>query len=236
LDSSDVKAFYEKFPFPGEFKTGSKFYRFFLAPLGIKLDALRGKTILDAGCGTGEVSCSLAKSGANITAVDLSSASIARARALAKKEGLKNVNFINSDLADFNTPKRFDFVFSIGVIHHTPNPSRTFDKVAGFLKPGGLIVILLYSRYGRLLHNVRQLFKRYSSIDNAKDADLFIHPLESQHSLGEVGQWFERNGIDFVGAYPFVKNLSFWQRFKNQLLWIPIHQSSFVVAGRKRLK
>jgi len=84
------------------------------------------------------------------------------------------------------------------------------------LKPGGHIVIGLYNRYGRLLTDLRrQVFRctrgRLKWIDpilrsgllsrtqrQAWFADQYSHPHESKHTVGEVIQWFDRTGTEFV--------------------------------------
>jgi SAM-dependent methyltransferase len=42
----------------------------------------------------------------------------------------------------------FDRAYSIGVLHHTPDPRRAFDRVAAAVKPGGSLAVYLYHRYG----------------------------------------------------------------------------------------
>ena len=63
----------------------------------------------------------------------------------------KNVNFIQADI--FNLPLRegtFDFIYSLGVLHHTPDPKKAFKALPHFLKSGGEISITLYSAYQKI--------------------------------------------------------------------------------------
>ena len=62
-------------------------------------------------------------------------------------------------------PESFDYIYSIGVLHHTPNCEQAFKALPGLLKPGGRIAIWLYSGYNRWYHMsdvYRKLTRRMS--------------------------------------------------------------------------
>ena len=102
----------------------------------------RGKRVLDAGCGTGRHAYYAAAYGAEVTAVDLSEAiDVAR----ENTRGVGNVHTVQADL--YNLPfelESFDFIYSIGVLHHLPDPEGAFQNLLRYLQPGGEIQIYLY--------------------------------------------------------------------------------------------
>lgn len=116
----------------------------FLAKTLWSRDSFRGKLILDAGCGFGRYTYFSAKFGAEVVGVDLSAA-IDSAR--LNTHGLSNVHLIQGDLLNLPFPDGcFDKAYSIGVLHHTPDPAATFRSVAASLRPGGEFAIWVYDR------------------------------------------------------------------------------------------
>jgi SAM-dependent methyltransferase/uncharacterized protein YbaR (Trm112 family) len=105
-------------------------------------DFFRGKKVLDAGCGNGRFTYYAAKYGAEVWAIDLGPA-VEVARRNTERAG--NVQVIQADL--HRPPfafESFDFIYSIGVLHHLPDPENAFLGLLRFLKPGGEIQICLY--------------------------------------------------------------------------------------------
>lgn len=104
----------------------------------------RGKLGLDAGCGFGRSLYYAASYGAEVIGMDLSEAVEA---AMENTRHLPNVHVIQGDI--FRPPLRersLDFVYSVGVLHHLPDPQRGFLALAGLLAPGAPIFIWVYSR------------------------------------------------------------------------------------------
>jgi SAM-dependent methyltransferase len=105
---------------------------------------LRGKNVLDVGCGAGRFTEIAIKWGARVTAVDLSSAVYA---ARANVAGGENARFIQASAFDLPLPPRsFDFVFSIGVAQHTPDPFRFVVSLGEMVRPGGQAALWIYER------------------------------------------------------------------------------------------
>ena len=85
-----------------------------------------GQVGLDAGCGGGRYARLVGSHGARLIGVDLSAA-VVKAAALCSQ--LPNVAIVQADLLDLPlTEKAFDLVYSIGVLHHTPDPRRAFPR------------------------------------------------------------------------------------------------------------
>jgi SAM-dependent methyltransferase/uncharacterized protein YbaR (Trm112 family) len=105
-------------------------------------DFFRGKKILDAGCGNGRFAYYAAKCGAEVWAMDLGPAVEVANR---NTDGAGRVQVIQADL--HRPPfayESFDFIYSIGVLHHLPDPEQAFQQLLRYLKPGGEIQIYLY--------------------------------------------------------------------------------------------
>ncbi len=108
---------------------------------------LSGKLVLDVGCGMGRFAEVASRWGARVVGVDLSQAAAVAANNLAGRE---NVTFLQADLFSLPfAPESFDCIYSIGVLHHTPNCEKAFRSLLPFLKPGGRIAIWLYSGYNK---------------------------------------------------------------------------------------
>jgi len=99
---------------------------------------------LDAGCGKGRYTRFIAPQVGRLVALDASEAAVAAARNM---KDLDNVGVVRADLraVPFD-PASFDFVSSIGVLHHLSDPRDGFLRLAGLLRPGGRMFVYLYSR------------------------------------------------------------------------------------------
>jgi SAM-dependent methyltransferase len=105
---------------------------------------LQGKTVLDAGCGMGRFLDVVSKHGAVSVGVDLSFAVEAAHENLGDR---RNVHILQADLRELPfADASFDFIYSIGVLHHTPDCRASFLSLVRLLKPGGKISIWLYHR------------------------------------------------------------------------------------------
>ena len=107
--------------------------------------------VLIAGCGTGNqvINASRYKN-AQITAIDLSSSSLAYAIRKAREYGMDNVDFRKMDLLDVSSlDDTFDTIECGGVLHHMENPAKGLAALRKQLKPGGYIKLGLYSDIAR---------------------------------------------------------------------------------------
>jgi SAM-dependent methyltransferase len=116
----------------------------FRVKTGIAAEELRGRLVLDAGCGGGRYARCAGRHGALVLGVDLSSA-VEKAGALCAE--LPDVVIAQADLLELPiVEEAFDLVYSIGVLHHTPDPRRAFAQIARRVKPGGRLAVWLYRR------------------------------------------------------------------------------------------
>ncbi len=104
-----------------------------------------GSTVLEAGCGTGAQTITLARNspGARITSVDHSSQSLVEARGRMDAAGITNVDFHEADIYALPFgPASFDHVFVCFVLEHLARPAEALDKLKALLKPGGTITVI----------------------------------------------------------------------------------------------
>ncbi|MBK6974577.1 MAG: bifunctional 2-polyprenyl-6-hydroxyphenol methylase/3-demethylubiquinol 3-O-methyltransferase UbiG [Sterolibacteriaceae bacterium] len=99
---------------------------------------LRGKRVLDVGCGGGILSESMAARGANVTGIDLSDKALGVARLHLYESG-QQVEYVHAAAEDFAAahPGTFDVVTCLELLEHVPDPASTVKACADLLKPGG---------------------------------------------------------------------------------------------------
>jgi len=113
-----------------------------LAPFAKSKD----KKVLEIGSGLGTDGVQFAKGGARYSAIDLSPKSLEMARKNFEWRGLRgNFQVGDSENIPF-ADNTFDYVYSHGVIHHTPNMPRAVQEIHRVLKPGGQAVIMVYHK------------------------------------------------------------------------------------------
>ncbi len=106
-----------------------------------------------AGCGTNQaVLTALHFPFATITGSDLSAPSLELASQTLRSMGLKNVTLRQESINSCSYESQFDFIISTGVIHHNADPQATLAKLARALKPGGVMELMVYNRFHRLMN------------------------------------------------------------------------------------
>jgi ubiquinone/menaquinone biosynthesis C-methylase UbiE len=115
-------------------------------PLLVPFAEQRGKKVLEIGCGNGADGVMFARAGAQYTGVDLTEAAVEATRTHFQVMGLKGTFQIeNAERLSFSD-ESFDFVYSHGVLHHTPHPESAFAELHRVLRPGGKAVLMLYHK------------------------------------------------------------------------------------------
>ena len=138
--------------------------------------------ILEAGCGTGQLSIALSRFGRRIHGIDLSKGSLNEAKKFIDKINIKNVQFYRMNIFKLYFKKNFfDIVISNGVLHHTTDARVAFSELVKHLKPNGIIVIGLYQ---------------------------YQNPHETKHTFSEVIKWFDQNNIEYLNSIPFDFNFN----------------------------
>ena len=104
-----------------------------------------GATVLEAGCGIGAQTITLARNSpkASITAIDISEPSLAQAHDAVRAAGTTNVVFAQADI--FNLPfadESFDHVFVCFVLEHLDKPAEALQSLKRVLKRGGTLTAI----------------------------------------------------------------------------------------------
>jgi 2-polyprenyl-3-methyl-5-hydroxy-6-metoxy-1,4-benzoquinol methylase len=189
-----------------------------------------GVSLIDFGAGTGENTVSLARWGANCTLVEMNHKAIAIARQVFDKyAGGGSHTFIQSSIFDFESPQTFDIVHCRGVLSHTADKEGAFNKIAGYLKPGGFLIFGDPNKAGGF-QNMLQRFAVYrngktwdemvdvcerlfkedidrsqSFVNRSRRAIIFdrwVIQSQDDPSLPEVLSWMDKAGLELYSCFP----------------------------------
>jgi len=117
---------------------------------------LTGKDVLEIGLGFGTLGQLLAERGANYYAADIAAAPVAITRQRLEWLGKPTENARQASVLELPwEDESFDYVYTIGCLHHTGNLPRSIEEVYRVLRPGGRAVVMLYNR-----HSLRQVVLR----------------------------------------------------------------------------
>lgn len=117
-----------------------------------KLPETAAPDILIAGCGTGMQTMHAVDSylNAKILAVDISAASLAYSLRKLRECGVQNVRHLHADILDLDSlEEQFDLIECFGVLHHMADSQHGLNVLARRLRPGGLMLLGLYSTIAR---------------------------------------------------------------------------------------
>lgn len=218
-----VRSFYEENPFPSyegleEFaelvNKGSQ------NPFSARLLKAIGynKTILECGCGTGQLSHFLQLNNNHVLGVDMSLGSLRLAVEHKLRNDLTRSAFAQMNIFDLSVKDgSFDVVISHGVLHHTFDARRAFAHIVRKVKPGGIVMVGLYNRYARVPTWLRSKvigilgskidYVVRNRIQDGRKADIWIkdqyyNPHETWHSLDSVLEWFDENDVEYLNTSP----------------------------------
>ena len=125
---------------------------------GGSLDIFKEKTVLEAGCGAGRFTEIMLQEGANVFAVDISTAVEAN---YLNCNAYPNYFVCQADILELPLlPEQFDVVVCVGVIQHTPDPERSIRVLCSHVKPGGLLILDHYT-YGYSTTPIRRFLRSF---------------------------------------------------------------------------
>ena len=160
----------------GEWKNNFDFY---FAPVK-NIDSLKGKKVLEIGCGKGRHTFYISEIADEVVAVDFGRAVDV---ALLNNKGKSNIHFVQADI--YSLPFRanfFDFVFCIGVLHHLPTPEEGFGKLVSLVKNGGGILIYVYHSFSKkmlkyYLLGLVNFFRRFTTKISYDSLYILCYPI-----------------------------------------------------------
>jgi ubiquinone/menaquinone biosynthesis C-methylase UbiE len=107
----------------------------------------RGKRVLEIGVGAGSDFLGFVRAGADAVGVDLTPSAVEHTRRRLELEGLQ-AEVVVADAAQLPfDPASFDLVYSWGVMHHAPDPSRLVREARRVVRPGGEARVMMYGRH-----------------------------------------------------------------------------------------
>jgi SAM-dependent methyltransferase len=113
----------------------------------VRPERMRGKAVLEVGLGYGTLGQVLATAGTDYTGMDLARKPVDHMNYRLRIGNLSGRAVQGSALAMPFADQSFDFVVSIGCMHHTGNVQRCFDETFRVLKPGGVATLMVYNRF-----------------------------------------------------------------------------------------
>ena len=218
MKNKDLKKFYD-----GVYKKGERKHYTPLLLSGdkvppAKLEVLReiswkGKTVLDAGCGTGELAGLIAKRGAKkVVGVDYSKDAISVAQKSWKGS---NLEFLQKDINQIK--EKFDVVVSLGTLEHLDEPLSVLKKLKSLLNPKGSLIITCpnwTNPRGYILQTLRILFDAKITL-----ADIhYFSPLDFQNFAKKLGMKLTWRTVDHSWAQGEKLVADFIRRLPNVLV------------------
>ena len=112
------------------------------------LSSIKGKAVLDVGCGGGILSDAMARAGATVTGIDLATKSLKVAQLHALETQTPNVNYreVSAEALVAEAPAQFDVVTCMEMLEHVPDPASIVKACAALVKPGGWVFFSTLNR------------------------------------------------------------------------------------------
>jgi len=173
--------------------------------------SLEGKRFLDIGCGAGVHSIAADRLGAgSIAALDYDADSVEATRHnFAKFAPSARPTLSRGDILHSDIQKKFDVVYSWGVLHHTGDMWQAISNASRLVEDNGLFVIAIYKKtwFCGAWKKIKRLYSRSGPIVRFLMASVFLTPLFvgkilKQQKITRGMSWYY-DAIDWLGGYPY---------------------------------
>ncbi len=161
------------------------------------LASLRGKSVLDVGCGGGILAESMAGLAQRVTGIDLAAKPLGVARLHALETGVANLDYrqIATEALAAEAPASFDVVTCMEMLEHVPEPSAVVQACAALVKPGGWVFFSTLNRNPKsfLFAIVGAEYVLGLLPKGTHEYARFIRP-------SELARWTRESGLSVVGS------------------------------------
>ena len=108
----------------------------------------KDKNVLEIGCGLGTMAINFAKSGATYTGVELSEESLKIAKKRFEVYGHSGDFYLGNaeELTSLVPKKKYDLIYSFGVIHHSPNPRKIIEEMRPYMHDQSVLKLMIYAK------------------------------------------------------------------------------------------
>lgn len=227
-----VRQQYENLPFPSRDPEGERYVLRVSLPdtlgkinqycFGGSRDFSKPFRALVAGCGTGDSAIwlghQLKDTPAEVVAVDISQASLAVARARAEVRGLTNIKWVHGSLLDVASMGlgKFDYITSLGVLHHLPDPVAGLAALESVLTEGGAMAIMLYGAVGREhIYAMQRLLRQLTSgLDDPSQRLAFAKQIVAD--LPATNSFRMREGVEAIRNQYLQDDTNFWDTLMHE--------------------
>jgi len=163
-----------------------------------------GKSVLEIGCGIGTDAINFIRGGASYTGIELSASSLEICRNRVELFGFPETQLIQADVENIASvlgERKFDLIYSFGVLHHTPDIHRALSEIRKLSKDGSVVKIMLYAR-----HSWKNAMIEAGLDQPEAQAGC---PIANSYSKQEVHEIFEATGFEVTSInqwhiFPYV--------------------------------
>lgn len=221
-----VRQQYENLPFPSRDPEGERHVLRVSLPdilgkinqycFGGERDFSKPFRVLVAGCGTGDsaiwLGYQLKDTPAEVVAIDISQASLEVAQARARVRGLTNIRWVHGSLLEVGSLGlgKFDYITSLGVLHHLPDPAAGLAALESVLADNGAMAIMLYGAVGReQIYAMQRILRQLTAgIDDPGQKLAFAKQVIA--NLPATNGFRVREGMEAIRSQYLQDDTNFW--------------------------
>ncbi len=185
------------------------------------LDPKNDESILDIGCGTGQLTAGIAERAKHVTGIDLSPEMIANAR-----QNYPSLDFQIQDASNFHFEKKFDALFSNAALHWVTNYTSAINCMYAAIKKGGRIVVEFGGKGNvqTIVEQLRKSLKDSGYVDQSKIAVWYFPSIASYTAALEAA------GFEVVFAQLFDRPTELADEATGIKDWLSMFAKSFFVG------
>ncbi len=152
-----------------------------------------------AGCGTNQaIITALRFPQAQIIASDISRSSLDLAKKTADQLQLKNLELREESINEVSYKEEFHYIICTGVIHHNADPQKTLAMLSKALRPEGILELMVYNRFHRLVTSAFQKAMRIFSEDKQVDFEEQLRTAKQIIAQEEIKNGLEKAFVQFM--------------------------------------